>query len=316
MRKMIPLDVRQAQISEICKIGDFSFVRWLDGYKNAYSRLTMSCPKRGHGDWTVTINNLVNNKSKCPVCAGRALIGQEVREEEIIRLCNDRGLVFAGWENGYKTSDSNLLVKCPTHGNWTATFHNFVRRANGCPQCEGRYTPTIEEITWRVATQAAEKGIEFLGFEDDYKTITKTRCKFGCPTHGEYTSALTDFIYSGSTCSKCSRIGHDKNKPATLYLLRSTCGQFVKIGVSNNHNRRMKALATTTPFPFELLKFHRLDDGHRISKLEQILLAVLDDAGMKGFSGAREWRLWQPSVPGWFDMALNDTLISLPEVSA
>jgi hypothetical protein len=90
------------------------------------------------------------------------------------------------------------------------------------------------------------------------------KCQCVC---GETREVCGSLLRTGKStqCQVCSgkqngRIGlYSKGKQQHLYIVR--CGEFFKIGVSDNPERRIKDLETSNPFPIEVLYIGH-NEGH------------------------------------------------------
>ena len=90
--------------------------------------------------------------------------------------------------------------------------------------------------------------------------------------------------------------GFDRTKDGFLYVLRSDCGQYMKIGITNNPERRNTELTRDTPFQFTRIELIE-GTGEQIANLEKELLAEYQPAEFDNhFDGYTEWRLWNDSI--------------------
>lgn len=299
MRRKVTREKRESQIAEKCAEQGYEFIGWVDDYIDAHSQIRLSCPKDGHGEWSATINNVVNNGSGCPACAGRGDNVRSMRAAKASENCARRGLEFVGWDS---VNPRKIVVRCPEHGEWSAPYGNVVHHNTGCAKCNGGYRYTASETIDRINILFANDNLEFIGWIGRYGGVSRSRAQFNCRMHGLWESAVRDVIYSDVRCPSCSIHGFDSGKPSTLYCLISECSRYVKIGISNDHTKRHAILRSTNPFPFECLELLHSTDGICIAILERVLLNDLESANMKGFDGATEWRLWEPKVSIWFDM--------------
>ena len=70
----------------------------------------------------------------------------------------------------------------------------------------------------------------------------------------------------------------------------------MKIGITNNTERRHTELTRDTPFSFKRIELIE-GTGDKIANLEKELLAEYQSVGFtEVFDGSTEWRLWDNSV--------------------
>ena len=120
-----------------------------------------------------------------------------------------------------------------------------------------------------------------------------------CTEHGNFTQAPVNHL-SGQNCPGCAEYGFDRTKVGFLYVLRSDCGRYMKIGITNKPNQRQAQLSRATPFSFKRIELIE-GPGDQIANLEKELLAKYQPAGFtETFDGSTEWRLWDDSVRGYF----------------
>lgn len=294
MRKQIPASMREQQINERPNI---QFVRWDGEYKNSHSKAVCRCSIDGY-EWSVMVNNLVNLGQGCPQCSGR----RRWTESERIAQINERSNIqFVRWHGGYKGAHSNAVCRCLIDGyEWSATVNNLVNAGQGCPQCGGCRKWTADE---RIEQINGKPSIEFVRWESEYESVeSKAVCR--CLTDGyKWSASVNALVNKGRGCPACAKSGYDPSKPGTLYALRSECGSMVKIGISNDHRRRHRELAATTPFEWRCIELVH-GEGARIAELEQELLGKTEpiDFGEQ-FDGYTEWRKWDARIPEWFRAA-------------
>ena len=124
---------------------------------------------------------------------------------------------------------------------------------------------------------------------------SKTKVFIHCPEHGVFEQRPKNHI-NGRGCLGCAEYGFDRTKVGFLYVLRSDCGQYMKIGITNNPERRHTELTRDTPFSFKRIELIECP-GEQIANLEKELLAEYQPAEFtETFDGYSEWRLWSESI--------------------
>lgn len=102
-------------------------------------------------------------------------------------------------------------------------------------------------------------------------------------------------VNMGTGCPRCAKYGYQLDKTGYLYALRSECGRYVKIGISNNPSQRHRQLELATPFNFNLVEQVH-GDGVKIAGLEKSFHEKYESAGFTGFSGATEWLVFSDEL--------------------
>lgn len=295
VRRTIPQDVREQQIREIAEAGDYSFVGWVDGYKDAHSKVIMSCVE--HGDWIAKVRKIVNDGSRCPGCGN--LTPKSTRERQLRGIADEGGYTFVGWVNGYQNAHSKLIMNCSVHGDWVSCCNNIINKGTRCESCT-RMTP--QDIKERQTRELAEaKGYVFVGWDGKYGG-GRSRAIINCDIHGDWSVNVMYFRYCDTGCPSCAITGYRPSIPGTLYALMSDCGSMVKIGISNVPDKRHAELRSDTPFNFTVYRQLYCEDGSQPPMLERMFHDEFASANQRGFDGATEWRQMSPDVATWLDL--------------
>lgn len=263
--------------------GQYEFVRWsVDGEFGSASKCVVRCINDCF-EWTARSASLVDSGRGCPKCAGNRRFASEERINQINSLDN---IEFVYWLNEYKNQKSKAVVRCVLDGfEWSASADNLVNNIRGCPQCAGQRRWTAEE---RIGQINALNNIEFVSWSDVYKGKV-SKANVICKVDGfEWNAAVNDLVNGGYGCPKCAKYGYDKSKTGHLYALRSECGMYLKVGISNKPSRRHTELARATPFTFNLVEQFS-GDGVKIAELEKHFHNKYESAGFVGFDGCTEW---------------------------
>ena len=80
-------------------------------------------------------------------------------------------------------------------------------------------------------------------------------------------------IKTGYKCSICAVSGYKRNKIGIIYLLKCVDNKYLKIGITNNLDQRLKAHKKYLPFKFNLVDSFSFSCGSTVADLEQELLA-------------------------------------------
>lgn len=309
MAARIPQHVREEQIKSLCEGTIYSFVGWEGEYKNKYSKFICSCSK--HGQWPVTVDSFTNNDTRCSQCGIdanglRYAVPKEKREKQIRERCEVTSYIFNGWVDVYKNNESKICLTCPSHGDFIISFSKFALMNQGCRQCGRERQVKSAQIDESIR----EKQIENRCFMDGYifkgwvnsnrKSNAKVRIE--CIHHGEWLVSVSHFLNHRTGCPSCNVPGFKSNQPGFLYLLASEGGQHLKVGITNNKERRIKELRRDTPFDFHLLRIKYFKNGRHAADWEKSFHDSFTSSGLKNFDGATEWLKWNPEIPQWFDL--------------
>ena len=270
--------------------GRYEFIRWtVDGEVGALKKCAVRCVKDGY-EWSSTVSNLVNGGQGCQKCAGNGRRTAEERIEQINKLEN---IEFISWVDGYKNSKSKSNVKCKIDGFvWSATVSDLVNGGYGCPQCAGVRRWTAEE---RIQQINKLHNIEFISWHGEYKN-KKSKANVNCKVDGfVWGATVDDLVNNVRGCPRCAKYGFKLDKTGYLYALRSECGKYVKVGISNDPKRRHKELERGTPFRFNLVE-QLSGDGAKIAELEKHFHSKCERAGFTGFDGCTEWLICTPQL--------------------
>ena len=281
----IPEEVRIEQINSLKNI---KFIRWKDSYENSHSKAVVYCSVDGY-QWPASVHSLVNNRAGCPSCAGVMRRTSTDRERQINSI---RNIEFVRWPNCYKNCNSKVTVRCLVDGyEWTTSVRAICNNGSGCPQCSRvrrwSETDTISRIN-------KISGISFMGWKGEYKNA-HSKALVRCEVDGNEWFASVNGILSGRGCSKCSKTGYDPSKTGYIYVLIGDCGRLIKIGISNNPNRRHAELKRRTPFGFTVAG-QASGDGDMIAKMERYFHHKHVRAGLVGFDGCTEWLVLTESL--------------------
>lgn len=227
------------------------------------------------------------------------LIPQIVRENQISELCEGTIYSFVRWSAPYVGNRTPVVMKCSVHGEWTMYLPDLFRNVR-CAECKGVKNLTEKEVLFRINAACSGKNFRFTKWETSYKNA-RSRAIFECLEHGQWVTGYQNVTKSGSGCPGCSKNGFDVNSAGFLYCFLSEDGEFFKIGITNNLERRIVELKRTTPFCFELIHSIRNESGLLIRSLEKSFHSYFESANLTGFNGATEWLKWNQEIPLWFE---------------
>lgn len=292
--KRIPQGVRETQILEVANKNGHIFKGFNDVYVNKESRITMSCPT--HGEWNTTIANYIRN-GNCRQCQIQSRRDNGITEK--IKDCLPPHVSFVSFVDGYTNQRSKVIIKCDIHGESTKSVTDIVNKNSFCKNCGFESTRlkrklNINDVESRVIDKCQIKGYEYRGLVDGY-TNNQSSIILRCPSHGEWVTTFQTFMKSKHGCPNCRNHGYKTGTDGFLYILRSTCGQLMKIGITNNLDVRLSELKWYTPFEFNVIETMK-STAESVQVIEKGLHSIYVPAGMRGFNGATEWFKWDSSV--------------------
>lgn len=190
----------------------------------------------------------------------------------------------------YQSNKVKLTIYCPEHGLFKKRPCDHII-GQGCSGCSGKKIPTTQEF---IRKARKVHGDTYL-YENTIYYKSYEKVSIICKKHGEFQQTPDNHL-SGSGCPGCTKTGFDRTKVGFLYILRSDCGQYMKIGVTNYPKQRHSQLFRSTPFSFKRIELIE-GQGDQIANLEKELLAEYQPAGFtETFDGSTEWRLFNDSI--------------------
>lgn len=296
MRKISKED-REIQVKTRAKELGHEFIGWLDGHENKDSKLIIKCHK--HGNWTPTISNYTRN-GRCMKCVIESRRMSVKDTEKRIKKYLKHGQEILGAIGEYKNNNTKFKINCTKHGEWSASALHLIHSKSGCPKCgyelvrEKRRHSLIQLKTMICEILSTEGKYLLTGMDGEYIN-SKSRVILSCKDHGEWSVDISTVLSGKSGCHSCAKAGFKPNLEASLYFLRSLCGDYFKVGISNRTDRRMIELKRSTPFEF--VELDRINGkGCKIKEMEKALHSEFESAKMKGFNGSTEWFIWSDLI--------------------
>lgn len=293
---------RESQISQLCEGTIYSFSGWVNGFNGNNSKFYCKCQQ--HGEFIVSFANFYHHHSRCPHCANM----KKARGKNLETYLNDVNNIVSGKyvvvsTGEYQGNKTRIRLKCLTHGEWESSFSSIINHRSLCRACHWdrlklRHSFSQDEAIRRAQESVKDTHLTFLEFSKLYENADSCM-KIQCAHHGIFQTRFSDLVYRNTGCPSCSKHGgFNKMEPGMLYALRSCCGSFVKVGVTNNLNKRIKKLTYSTPFEFLLVEAIG-NEGLLTLQLEKMFHNEFESAGFSGFDGATEWLKWTPEIQHW-----------------
>ena len=253
-------------------------------YVNNLTKVKIICSE--HGVFEQTPTNHFKGQG-CPSCGGTKKLNTVDFVKKAKLVHGDR---YDYSESNYVTAHINVKIRCYEHGIFTQTPANHFS-GKGCPSCVGVKRLDKESFI--------EKAKQIHGDTYDYSKVlykgNKIKIIIVCNKHGEF-KQTPDSHMRGVSCPGCAEYGFDRTRSASLYVLRSCCGHYMKIGITHNPKQRYNKLKHGTPFSFKRIEIIE-GPGEQIADLEKELLSCYQPAEFDNhFDGYTEWRLWNDSI--------------------
>ncbi|UYD59478.1 putative endonuclease [Aeromonas phage avDM6] len=249
-------------------------------------------------EFTCLKDHLLKGSVPCG-CSKNPTLNESQRIIIINRILSKEKYSFNQFISGYKNKHSKFSYNCPEHGKQTTTYHNF---SNGrrCLECskEIKRITNAEDI---MISSCRSQGLNFVGFESDYKNI-KSKVIYNCPYHGNHSTEFR-ILKSGHGCPSCQCNGFDVNKPAFLYLVRwkTKSGKaWLKYGITNNQVelRIKRQLQTHESETGEFLQYEILHIKKGLgSHIKSIESSIKHSFPHSGISKSEMWDGYTETLP-------------------
>lgn len=262
---------------------DYSLVK----YVNSHTNILIICHK--HGVFTQMPKNHLTG-SGCRKCSGILVTNTEdfIEKSKIIHFEKyDYSLTE------YTNNSNKIKIICKDHGVFSQTPNDHLK-GFGCHQCSGKQRSDSFSFINKAKTVHGDR----YSYDSVEYVNNRSKVKIYCPTHGLFSQMPFSHL-SGKGCPKCSKTGFNPSLPGYVYFLISKGGEYVKIGITNNLNNRLKRLNRATPFEFELLHYYFID-GESCKLLERYFHKKYKCANLKGFDGATEWLKYSKELMNQF----------------
>lgn len=294
MAKRLSKEVWERRVND-AGAGRYEFVRWsVDGEFGAGKKCVVRCAKDGFA-WESKVNNLVNRGQGCPQCSGKRRWTADERIEQINKLEN---IEFISLVDPYKNKKSKSNVRCTLDGyEWSVIVSNLVNDERGCPECARRareITGCNRRLPQESYIERLPREFKFIKWHGKYKG-SKGLMILSCVNGHIWKVKASKVIHGTQGCPSCASSGYNPSKTGTLYALRSECGMYVKIGISNDPKRRHSELEKRTPFKFNIVEQFE-GGGAKIAELEKYFHGKYERAGFTGFDGCTEWLACTPQL--------------------
>lgn len=261
------------------------------------------CPE--HGVFMQKPNGHLRGEG-CPRCARESASKANLMsvDEFVNRSIEIHGDKYNYNEVEYVNSVTPVTIICPEHGSFQQKPVHHIRGA-GCKNC---YYESVKGP--RMTTQQfIDKAIMVHGDKFNYNKTkyegTHEQLTINCPDHGDF---RTKAIYhlQGQGCPHCAVYGFNSEKEGVLYILVAADKTKMKIGITNDIDRRLNELRRRTPFDFHLAATRCFEVGHKAVSCEKYLHGLYENCKLKEFDGATEWYILDFNVINKMDSYESD----------
>ena len=261
---------------------------FIDGYKNKYSKLDLTCQIHGRGlewsnPWNPTVET-IKNGSGCPKCSKK----YKYTEEDILTELNENFInkyVIEGFLGKFNGSFSKCNITCKIHGNgsewgtpWNPTVKS-LREGGNCPKCLNCYRSTEKELLSEIREKFKDR-YTINGFIGKFNGAN-SYCDITCSIHGRGSdwakpwTPKVEKLKNGRNCPKCSLEGVELSKclqnPKQFYKKRTL--YYIKFrNLINNKFFYKIGLATEEGVVKRFSKGNLLKDNLEIVEYKELLI--------------------------------------------
>lgn len=258
-------------------------------YVNNKTKVTICCHE--HGLFKQKPNSHLLGMG-CHKCAGNSKL---TTGEFIAKAKTVHGEKYGYAFSVYQKSCIKLFIYCPEHGMFEQTPNRHLMGA-GCNKCGVNRTSQSKLLSTEVFVDRAN---ELHNNKYDYSMTSYStnylKVKIVCKEHGVFLQTPNNHMM-GNGCPGCAETGFDQTKTSFIYLLRSECGRYAKIGITNKPSQRHAQLRRKTPFLFHVVECIE-GVGSWVSDVETDILNSFDPACFNDvFDGSTEWVLWSEGL--------------------
>lgn len=288
-----------------------AFIRFVEPYAGSSSKCVLSCRK--HGEWSSTVFVALARTCGCPQCSFERNIDRRTQGDcSLVSELIGRGAIPCGSKiRRLPDKDSTGRVrKCDyfcyacsvdeysTHllsNGWFKSQIGDLKRGILPCRCAPNYRWSKKEREHQIHKRLGS--LSFIGWESECaRPNNGSKIILSCKTHGQFVTGMETFINVGTSCPGCAQKGFDQTAEGYVYALRSVCGGYMKVGISNYPEERVSFLAKVTPFGFTQEAEIRFDRGEHARKLERETHNAFMRAGLSGFEGCTEWLRYDPEI--------------------
>lgn len=270
-------------------------------YSNSvyHYRKPISIKCKLHGDFTQRYDHHIGpRRSGCRKCYDESLLNDA--SDVLSKMITVHGGRYTYPHFEYVGMRHKISIRCSIHGVFKQTVAGHIK-GNNCPKCyrASQFTGLDDFVNKAKQIHSDKYCYDKSVYvsSDSWLTIT-------CPIHGDYQKTPENHCHKSKPqgCPKCVEYnGYDNHSPGYLYLFKSKCEKYIKVGISNNPRKRIEKLRKSTPFTFDVFGVKRFDMGSDARVWEKLFHNNFKRAGLNSFDGCTEWLLWDAEMLTWFN---------------
>lgn len=227
---------------------------------------------------------------KCGVYKRNGITKKSNTKEFIEKSTSIHGNKFGYAFVVYRGNNVKVSIHCREHGMFEQMPYSHLK-GKGCPTCGG----TGKSTTKKFIKQASVVHNNKYNYSNVVYLNNFTKVKIECCEHGSFEQPPNTHL-SGVGCPGCAKSGFDRTKDGYIYLMRSDCGRYAKIGITHKPKQRYLRLKNVTPFKFNIVECIR-SSGFLVAEVERKILDSTDKIDFsETFEGHSEWRLWSDEL--------------------
>lgn len=165
-------------------------------YINNRTPVIITCPI--HGDFEKKPTKFINSKQGCPKCSKY----YKPSTEEWIKLAQEKhGNKFNYDKVVYKNRDTEVIIICPEHGEFSISPREHLKSTMGCPKC---YKDSrLNHVN--MLDFFSNKHGNYFDYSKSVYNGSHNKITITCPEHGEFETTPSNHIeHNNGGCPKCS----------------------------------------------------------------------------------------------------------------
>lgn len=226
---------------------------------------------------SVTAASVLSGRKPC-LCSGKAYNSPEKMFNRVLGVIKDKPLKLL--QDSLSGSKSPLRVECLTCGKvWDASYNSLALKGASCAFCSKSEKLSENVISQRLTEFTTLANLTLKKFECSLVGSTsKLKVDLLCNScMNEWTTSYAS-LSGGRGCPACAKYGFQKNKPATLYVLKVISEDGILMGYKygitcdlerrvQQHNKLCKSLGVS----FDVSFVWSYSEGLHASSHEKVL---------------------------------------------
>lgn len=282
------------KVKAILTHGDcfYDYSQWPAEWVPAATKVTTICTEHGPFEQQISVHA---RGQGCRKCNPKKISASNSKNTHYYLKKADKA--HGGKYDYSKVPEGSLSLSivpiiCPIHGVFNQRLERHASGA-GCVACVKDTSLTGKQKRLDRCNAVHDNFYDYSQWPE--RVTSKSKVKILCPIHGEFTQSILNHE-QGQGCPSCNVGGFNVNKSGYLYMLRSRCGCFMKIGITKNPKKRLADLRYNTPFELDMVAYSFFEEGSHARDLEKAFHNLCKSAKFKGFCGATEWFKYDNTV--------------------